>query len=84
MHWLHARKLAKNDHNKNFHKKSVSIIIMIFVKSATLYFKVQFLLNFGICLDKLLICCFLVVSKVVKFRNWVGLGMWNMFMQNMA
>ncbi len=32
---------------------------------------------------KLLICCILIVSKVVvKYRYWVGLGMWNMAMQN--
>ncbi len=49
----------------------------------TLYFKVQFSLlktiNYEFCLNKLLICCLLIVIKVVvKFRYWVGLGMYNM------
>ncbi len=33
-------------------------------------------INYDFCLNKLLICCLLIVSKiVVKLRYWVGLGM---------
>ncbi len=48
----------------------------------TLHFEVQFSLltnhYYDLCLNKLLICCLLIVSKVVvKFRSWVGLVIWS-------
>ncbi len=42
-------------------------------------------LQLVIVTNKLLICFLLIVSKVVvMFRYWVGLGMYNIFIQNMC
>ncbi len=60
-----------------------TFFLLHFRSSVILYFKVQFSINKPLTtidslinLNKLLIHCLLIVSKVVvKFRYWVGLGM---------
>ncbi len=40
------------------------------------YYYYLLTINYDFSLNKLLICCLLIVSKVVvKFRYWIGLGM---------
>ncbi len=56
-----------------FHKFGVSKISHFILRYNYHY---QQTINYDFCLNKLLICCLLIVSKVVvKFRYRVGLGM---------